>query len=57
MSKDSDPKPVFLPILVEAVPSTATAIQQITVTGSSGLVARFPVCDEAIALIRQLLNG
>ncbi len=57
MGKDSDPKPVFLPIRVEALSSNATAIQQITVTGPSGLVARFPVSDEAIVLIRQLLNG
>jgi hypothetical protein len=57
MGKDSDPKPVFLPIRVEAVHSTATAIQKITVTGPSGLVARFPVSDEAIVLIRPLLNG
>ena len=52
-----DPKPVFLPIQVEAVASHSIAPQEITVTGPSGLVARFPVCDEAIAMIRQLLNG
>ena len=57
MGNSSDRKPLFLPIRVEAVSSNASAIQQITVTGPSGLVATFPVSDEAIVLIRQLLNG
>lgn len=57
MGKSSDRKPLFLPIRLEAAPTNPTALQQITVTGPSGLVARFPVSDEAIVLIRQLLNG
>ena len=47
----------FLPVRVDSENRATPLALEITITGASGLVARFPVCEASLGLIRQLLNG
>jgi hypothetical protein len=47
----------FLPVRVASEAPAAQTTPEITITGASGLVARFPASDASLSLIRQLLNG
>lgn len=55
--KASEPTPGFLPVRLVPETDLIAAVPEITVTGASGLVARFPVSEASLGLIRQLLNG
>jgi hypothetical protein len=55
--KSSEPPQGFLPVRLVPETDPIADVPEITVTGASGLVARFPVSEASLGLIRQLLNG
>jgi hypothetical protein len=55
-SKSSEPPHGFLPVRLVTETAPIPTVQEISVTGTSGLVARFPVSEASLGLIRQLLN-